>query len=398
VNECASRPCRNNGECRELITGPGYDCLCPSGFTGKNCEKMINLCETNPCCAGAVCSYGLNSFSCQCNNGRKGPSCCSSNTWCSYDMFNVSTCHDHGNCSSLQNQFNCSCERGWRGSRCEIDINECDSQPCVHGECRNTRGSYECICEDDYNDTNCDQKIDDCEGVFCENDGQCVDGVHNYTCECAQGLMGRHCEIDIDECSGKTECSRTRGVCINTHGGYHCGCRTGYEDPPSCEERTNYCKSFPCGNNGICQHEYRYDHETVVVSNYSCACFVGWEGRNCRHREIEIETPGPAELHSSKEKASRLPLTIGISFAALVLCAVVMVIVLYKKRQRHFQRMQETEDLGAVKFNNRASEILDPVPDQLMFSNPLYNINRGFDEESDLNIAVSRCNWEVSDC
>jgi hypothetical protein len=39
INECASRPCRNNGECRELITGPGYDCLCPSGFTGKNCEK-----------------------------------------------------------------------------------------------------------------------------------------------------------------------------------------------------------------------------------------------------------------------------------------------------------------------------------------------------------------------
>ncbi|CAB4044363.1 PREDICTED: fibropellin-1-like, partial [Paramuricea clavata] len=153
---------------------------------------VVNLCETNPCCAGAVCSYGLNSFSCQCNNGRKGPSCCSSkcctllrfflwhqvlksdicndggndeiggasyadddndggtvlmvirvaladgdnddslrvsdnddslkfdSTWCSDDMFNVSTCHDHGNCSSLQNQFNCSCERGWRGSRCEI--------------------------------------------------------------------------------------------------------------------------------------------------------------------------------------------------------------------------------------------------------------------------------------
>jgi hydrogenase-4 membrane subunit HyfE len=42
-------------------------------------------------------------------------------------------------------------------------------------------------------------------------------------------------------------------------------------------------------------------------------------------------------------KASRLPLTIGISFAALVLCAVVMVVVLYKKRQRHVQRTQETD-------------------------------------------------------
>ena len=57
-----------------------------------------------------------------------------------------------------------------------------------------------------------------------------------------------------------------------------------------------------------------------------------------------------------------------------------------------------TPDLGAVQFNNRASEILDPVPDRLMFSNPLYNINKGFDEENDLNTAVSRCNWAVSDC
>ena len=42
-------------------------------------------------------------------------------------------------------------------------------------------------------------------------------------------------------------------------------------------------------------------------------------------------------------KASRLPLTIGISFGALVLCAVVMVVVLYKKRQRRVQRTQETD-------------------------------------------------------
>jgi hypothetical protein len=55
-----------------------------------------------------------------------------------------------------------------------------------------------------------------------------------------------------------------------------------------CNSGTNYCKSFPCGNNGICQHEYRYVHETVVVSNYSCDCFVGWEGRNCRRRIREI--------------------------------------------------------------------------------------------------------------
>ena len=41
-------------------------------------------------------------------------------TWCSADLFNVSTCNDHGNCSSLENRFECSCDKGWKGSRCKI--------------------------------------------------------------------------------------------------------------------------------------------------------------------------------------------------------------------------------------------------------------------------------------
>lgn len=34
---------------------------------------------------------------------------------------------------------------------------------------------------------------DPCEGVYCENDGVCVDG----HCSCPEGLSGRECEIEL---------------------------------------------------------------------------------------------------------------------------------------------------------------------------------------------------------
>ena len=36
INECASNPCQNNGECLDFVGD--YKCLCPAGYSGRQCE------------------------------------------------------------------------------------------------------------------------------------------------------------------------------------------------------------------------------------------------------------------------------------------------------------------------------------------------------------------------
>ena len=53
IDECASRPCQNNGSCTDAING--YNCICLPGFTGKSCEIDINECSSSPCLNNVTC-------------------------------------------------------------------------------------------------------------------------------------------------------------------------------------------------------------------------------------------------------------------------------------------------------------------------------------------------------
>jgi hypothetical protein len=60
INECEPNPCHNGGTCADFPAA--YNCTCPLGFAGTNCEINIDNCEENPCRNGGRCVDGVNKY------------------------------------------------------------------------------------------------------------------------------------------------------------------------------------------------------------------------------------------------------------------------------------------------------------------------------------------------
>ena len=72
INDCASNPCYNNGQCHDDIAS--YSCTCQAPFTGPRCEARIKECLFHPCMNNGSCVEGTGSarYSCVCKQGFTG--------------------------------------------------------------------------------------------------------------------------------------------------------------------------------------------------------------------------------------------------------------------------------------------------------------------------------------
>nr|QBP17600.1 heparan sulfate proteoglycan [Recilia dorsalis] len=84
IDQCASSigdpcqlwPCQNNGVCYALPDGKSYQCSCPAGYTGENCETEQDMCAVlQPCQNGGSCVGTTSSYKCNCPKGYTGPTC-----------------------------------------------------------------------------------------------------------------------------------------------------------------------------------------------------------------------------------------------------------------------------------------------------------------------------------
>lgn len=76
----------------------------------------------------------------------------------------------HGTCSDALANFTCACQAGWTGYQCNIDIDECVSNPCQNNA----------VCSDSTTDSSV--------------------GIDAYSCACTPRFSGHDCEY-LDECS-----------------------------------------------------------------------------------------------------------------------------------------------------------------------------------------------------
>ena len=231
VNECASSPCLNGGNCVDKTDG--FECDCEHtyapGYVGDRCQYRRGNCDPDLCQHGGTCeadllwSIGLVEI-CNCTStGYTGGYCHTELDECESDP-----CLHSGHCVDEINAYSCNCsDTGYVGTICDInaehcpndetgqpcarDINECESSPCRHGSCIDELLEYRCDCsETGYEGTDCDIDIDECSSNLCKQ-GNCTDGVNYFTCVCFAGYDGERCDV----ISGNTVASQEDGQLMN---------------------------------------------------------------------------------------------------------------------------------------------------------------------------------------
>lgn len=115
---------------------------------------------------------------------------------------NGNKCHNGGVCVEGPGlEFTCKCADGWGGRFCSINIDDCESSPCLNGGvCIDKVAGYACSCSKEYTGPNCEENIKVCNDSPCKNSALCLMEEGQPICYCVPDFHGEKCEYQYDEC------------------------------------------------------------------------------------------------------------------------------------------------------------------------------------------------------
>ncbi|XP_060139526.1 protein eyes shut homolog [Globicephala melas] len=348
VNECSPKPCQNVTDCIDIpmdimcmfspictvkhckqLQTPlesfpckinatsmkyekDYHCSCIPGFTGKNCEKVIDRCRlfTINCLNEGWCFNVIGRFRYICTPGCTRNSCRFVKNVC---LIHLNACYcgaiSHGIFQAevasppqlkyvWQLKFTgsegenhevvtgsyfflaCSCMEGavslnrskTLGHVCWF-LREGTRKICANG-CswliKEDDKGYWCLCTSTWFCKMCLENTTDYEGSRCQ---QVIyeEEINISRCSCFLGHMFRVRILNVDDCLGNQSTS-VQGLCL-THL-HTCSCSSLQRcERHICEIETEDCKSAPCKNGATGTHLYGY---------FFGKCFPGFTGKQCR--------------------------------------------------------------------------------------------------------------------